>query len=57
MFKNKTGGVIIFWKILNTPFKIILYKFQVMGVFYLAPNNITLYLQVKYRIQVFYANV
>ena len=30
------------------PFKIILYKLQVMRVFYLAPNIMTLYLQVKY---------
>ena len=48
MFKNKTGGVILLRKIINTPFKIISYKLQVMRVFYLAPNIMTLYLQVKY---------
>ena len=57
MFKNKTGGVILLGKIINTPFQIILYKLQVMRVIYLAPNIMTLYLQVKYWIQIFYANV
>ena len=31
---------ILIWRMLNTPFKIILYKIQVMKVFYLAPKII-----------------
>ena len=36
----KMGDVILIWKMFKIHFLIILYKLQVMGVFYIAPNVI-----------------